>query len=73
MEWQAGYVCGALLMPRSEIWEFAHLYAMARGLAMPLGANSTESVELIGLAGQKFEVSRLAVRIRMLKLRLLVD
>ncbi|MGD0288916.1 MAG: ImmA/IrrE family metallo-endopeptidase [Candidatus Binataceae bacterium] len=73
MEWQAGYVCGALLMPRSEIREFAHLYAMARGLAMPLGANSAESVELIGFAGQKFEVSRLAARIRMLKLRLLVD
>ena len=73
MEWQAGYVCGALLMPRSEIWEFASLYAMVRGLRMPIVASSDAGSELIGFAGRKFDVSRLAARIRMLKLGLLAD
>ena len=62
-------------MPRSERWEFAQLYAIARGLTMPLITTSAAAMELIDFAGRKFEVSRLAARIinRMLKLRLLID
>jgi hypothetical protein len=40
---------------------------------MPLITTSAAAVELIDFAGRKFDVSRLAARIRMLKLRLLID
>jgi hypothetical protein len=60
-------------MPRSERWKFAQLYAIARGLTMPLITTSAAAVELIDFAGREFDVSRLAARIRMLKLRLLID
>jgi hypothetical protein len=60
-------------MPRSERWEFAQLYAIARGLTMPLITTSAAAMELIDFAGRKFDVSWLAARIRMLKLRLLID
>jgi hypothetical protein len=53
--------------------EFAQLYAIARGLTMPLITISAAAAELIDFAGRKFDVSRLAARIRMLKLRLLID
>lgn len=73
MEWQAGYVCGALLMPRDAIWEFAQLYAAARWLTTPFASSSAAGLELTRFAAQKFEVSRLAARIRMLKLSLFSD
>jgi hypothetical protein len=73
MEWQAGYVCGALLIPRNEIWEFAQHQAATRGLEIPVDAGSLTAEKMSGFVGQKFGVSGLAARIRLLKLGLLAD
>lgn len=68
MEWQAGYACGALLMPvtalRSVVLKFLE------ESEKPIGrfeANSTEAQMLINLVSSTFTVSREAARVRLLQ------
>jgi hypothetical protein len=73
MEWQAGYVCGAVLMPISPLKEIARTYLKERAIAtIPLVATSLEGRGLIRAVSSKFQVSEDAARVRLSKLSFLV-
>ena len=71
MEWQAGYVCGALLMPRSRLLRVAGAYLEANGLFGTVGAGSAHGRALVECVRQAFRVSADAARVRLLKLNIL--
>lgn len=71
MEWQAGYVCGALLMPASQVRELARAYLESHGLFGVVGQRDSHGLALIESARTGFEVSADAARIRLLKLGIL--
>lgn len=73
MEWQAGYVCGALLMPVSAMTELVRDYLQTAGLQAPLAGNSKHVPKLIDAVVKTFAVSREAARIRLIKLKFLSD
>lgn len=66
MEWQAGYACGALLMPASALRETVRACVSARGMSVASFAIATrEGQELIDAVAAAFEVSRDAARVRL--------
>jgi len=73
MEWQAGYVCGALLMPRSKMRELVH--------SRMRDARQTDELELVSDLGrqivdevvERFFVSGDAARVRLKVLDLAVE
>ena len=71
MEWQAGYVCGALLMPANKVRELAGAYLESHGLFGVTGQRDSHGLALIESARTGFEVSANAARIRLLKLGIL--
>ncbi len=74
MEWQAGYVCGAILMPRHPLQEVVRDYRAAGGLGLGvLDIGSSEGEALIREVAQRFAVSREAAKVRLLKLSLLAE
>ncbi len=71
MEWQAGYVCGAVLMPVTRVRSLVRDYFEAEGI---YGSAPTESVHannLIAAVAHAFAVSEAAARIRLMKLNLI--
>jgi Zn-dependent peptidase ImmA (M78 family) len=68
MEWQAGYLCGALLMPRWRVDLLINAFAREIGIAGPLKRDSIEGGRLIERVTDLFDVSREAARVRLLKL-----
>jgi Zn-dependent peptidase ImmA (M78 family) len=73
MEWQAGYVCGAILMPASFVTELVSRYRQERKLCTSVIEGTTEAKELLSEVQAAFEVSADAARVRLLKLGLLVS
>ena len=73
MEWQAGYVCGALLMPATAVREWVQEFAVRSDAKPPFAAESTPGTELISIVAKRCDVSDLAARIRLLKLGLLSE
>jgi hypothetical protein len=73
MEWQAGYVCGALLMPASAVREWVQEFAARSGAKPAFAVESTPGTELISIVAKRCDVSDLAARIRLLKLGLLSE
>ncbi len=73
MEWQAGYICGALLMPKWRVDLLAAAFGKDRGVRMPLKADSIDARALIKRLTDLFDVSRDAARVRLLKLGHLAD
>jgi hypothetical protein len=74
MEWQAGYVCGALLMPRNPVQEAVRNYRETDGLrGAVIEPGSLHGEALIGDIVDRFSVSREAARVRLLKLNLIVE
>lgn len=73
MEWQAGYVCGALLMPASHFR--AQLTDVQRelGLSGPLLKGTAEADTVARQLARRFAVSVEAANIRLLKLGLLKE
>lgn len=71
MEWQAGYICGALLMPRSHLIKEIQSYRETNNPNGDFVENSEDAENLISMVTQKYEVSREAARIRLLKLNIL--
>jgi hypothetical protein len=71
MEWQAGYVCGAVLMPVSLVRDMAQKILSGRE-GKSIVANGT-TPELIAGVATKFDVPLDAARIRLLNLGLLPD
>ena len=68
MEWQAGYVCGALLMPRRELARAVGGYLEQHGLFGPQSAEGVHGRALIAKVIDAFQVSEDAARVRLAKL-----
>ena len=74
MEWQAGYACGALLMPATALLETVKRFREERNLPYAnLAANSEHGQQLITLVASMFQTSRDATRVRLLKRSVLAD
>ena len=71
MEWQAGYVCGSLLMPVSQVKRIVSAYQEDHGLSGIIGVPTSHAPALIEEIRQKFQVSEEAARIRLIKLNVL--
>lgn len=68
MEWQAGYVCGALLMPRKALAGVVDGYLTDRGIDGVVPVASAHGRWLVARVARGFEVSREAARVRLVKL-----
>lgn len=71
MEWQAGYVCGALLMPVSRVRRLVGEYQEAYGLFGAVGHAGAHGQALIAEMQKAFQVSVDAARVRLFKLGVL--
>lgn len=68
MEWQAGYACGAVLMPATALRDEVRAFADARDLPPgKVAIGSSEGAALIARIGDAFQVSREAARVRLLQ------
>lgn len=73
MEWQAGYVCGAVLMPHTHVKAIAKEHLGARWQLGPLEVHSQPASDLIECVVKAFQVSADAARVRMIKLKILSE
>ena len=74
MEWQAGYACGALLMPATALRDEVRGFADARNLPPgKVGTSSSQGMALIGCIAGAFQVSRDAARVRLLQRGYMID
>jgi hypothetical protein len=71
MEWQAGYVCGALLMPASPVRAIVAAYCESHKLYGLVGQNDSHGRALVETVQTAFAVSADAARIRLIKLGIL--
>ena len=65
MEWQAGYVSGALLVPVTTLKELVHEKFTEWGVFASVTTEPAKGAELINLVGERFDVSREAARVRL--------
>ena len=68
MEWQAGYVSGALLMPRSHLGQLVTEYQKQKGLSEPMSVDSAHAQALVAMLVDAYQVSQEAARVRLTKL-----
>ena len=73
MEWQAGYVCGALLMPASRVGGLVEGYKESHNLLGSVGVTSEHGQALISSVRTSFQVSSDAARVRLLQFNFLSD
>lgn len=73
MEWQAGYVCGAVLMPHTRVKAIAKEYFESIRQNGPLDVKSQAAVDLSERVVKAFQVSADAARVRMIKLKILSE
>jgi IrrE N-terminal-like domain len=73
MEWQAGYVSGAILVPGSRARRLVGDYCADRGLHGDVPVGSHHGGALIGMIQEAFAVSEEGARVRLLKLRLITS
>lgn len=71
MEWQAGYISGAILMPVSKIRALAAAYCQSHNLFGTIGQGDSHGRALVDAVKTGFDVSADAARIRLLKLGIL--
>jgi Zn-dependent peptidase ImmA (M78 family) len=68
MEWQAGYACGAILMPASALLAAVKRFREEKELLYTnLSVGSEHGQQLIALVTTTFQTSRDAARVRLLK------
>jgi Zn-dependent peptidase ImmA (M78 family) len=73
MEWQAGYVSGAVLMPATSTRRLVSDYCETRGLHGAVALISEHGRAIVGMTTEAFQVSEEAARVRLQKLGLLVS
>jgi|SRR6516164_5199882 hypothetical protein len=74
MEWQAGYACGAILMPASALVETVKQFREEEKLPYAnLVVGSEHGQQLITLVTSTFQTSRDAARVRLLKRSILAE
>jgi len=72
MEWQAGYVSGALLMPVSSVRKLVGEYCESRGIFGAVDSGTEHAGILIESVRTEYQVSEDAARIRLQALKFLV-
>jgi Zn-dependent peptidase ImmA (M78 family) len=73
VEWQAGWVSGAILMPASSLRAWADEYSARFGTNPPFAVNSPAGSALIRRVVEECDVSVFAAQVRLSKLRLIVE
>ena len=73
MEWQAGYISGALLMPATPVRRLVSDYCGPRELHGDIHVSTEHAARLIQMVMERFAVSEEAARIRLLKLNLITS
>ena len=73
MEWQAGYISGALLMPATPVRRLVSDYCGPRELHGDIHVSTEHAARLIQMVMEQFAVSEEAARIRLLKLNLITS
>ena len=74
MEWQAGYSCGAILMPWSDLRSTCQEFIRSqRTEVLPIYQSTPEAEGLLRHVMHYFEVSKDAARIRLIQVSLLAD
>jgi len=68
MEWQAGYVCGALLMPVTALRRAVAAYQERHKLFGPIAERTPHAAGLIDAIRSEFQVSADAARVRLIQL-----
>ena len=68
MEWQAGYISGALLMPKSAVIRTCAPYNESHSLYGPAPLQCAHGPALVSCIVEAFRVSEEAARVRLLKL-----
>lgn len=72
MEWQAGHVCGAVLMPGAAVRAFLRANFADVIDAEQLSVGTADSSKVIGAVQEEFQASNDAARVRLLRLRILM-
>lgn len=65
LEWQAGYACGAILMPASLVKQKAKAFSFDRELASDTPIRGLAALDLVNLIKTDFQVSEAAARVRL--------
>jgi Zn-dependent peptidase ImmA (M78 family) len=73
MEWQAAYIGGALLMPRSHVTLLAGEMATRSGTDLPMRADSEKGRILIRRTVRRCQVSEHAAQVRLFRLGMLSE
>jgi hypothetical protein len=73
MEWQAGHVCGALLMPATRLRDIVGAYQHDHTLYGPVAPATDHGRAVIQAIMDQFQVSSDAARVRLLRLGYLGD
>lgn len=73
MEWQAGYACGAMLMPKSAVVKLVGDYMEQHELYVTVSLQTPHAQNLISCMTKTFQVSDEAARVRLLKIGLLTE
>ncbi len=73
MEWQAGYACGAFLMPAGPLRDVVKQHVRETKLLRELVPASPEGTALIAHVAAYFDTSQDAARVRLLKTKYLVQ
>jgi hypothetical protein len=73
MEWQAGYICGAILMPVTHLHRVVGAYQASNNIFGAVREQSPHGVGLIESVRTTFQVSGDAARVRLTKLGILSD
>jgi len=68
MEWQAGYVCGAILIPRSHALELVRRVRDSNGWGFTPDEGSAPGQALITAVADGFDTSREASKVRLIQL-----
>jgi len=71
MEWQAGYVSGAILMPVTSIRRLVSDYCQERDLHAAVAVRSDHGRQIVGAVMETFQVSEEAAQVRLKVLKLL--
>lgn len=73
MEWQAAYISGALLIPRTNVIVLTNQVAESYGGAAPVALDASAGRDLIRQVRKRFQVSEQAAQVRLSRLGLLVE
>lgn len=73
MEWQAGYVCGAILMPVTHVRRVVVAYQEQHNIFGSVSPSDSHGLALVDEIKAAFEVSGDAARVRLTKLGILAD